>query len=343
MFHHIYIEERAFSFSRTEQILSHFPNTKQIKIDHYQSLFHRGHQNFIAQKQFPALFLACKEAPFLYCGAPVCQSFGNQHFYYTSCLMNCMFDCEYCYLQGMYPSANPVVFVNLEEIFEETKRLLTIHPVYLCISYDSDLLAMEKILSYCAHWLTFTAGQKDLCIELRTKCGYNPNFLSVLDVAKKLPENILLSLKQRFIFAFTLSLDLIQKTLEHNTGSLLARLKAAKTVSLAGFPVRICLDPLIYVPEYKTAYKALIDLIKQNLLPEQIKDISLGTFRVSKEYLKRMRKQRPYSFVLQFPYELNHGVFSYPKSIEQELIHTVLDAFDGYLPTSKFYLWENAY
>lgn len=304
-------------------------------------MFHRKHQNFIAQKQSPALLLACKEAPFLYSGAPVCQSFGNEHFYYTSCLMNCMFDCEYCYLQGMYPSANQVVFVNLEEIFEEINRLLPLHSIYLCISYDSDLLAMERILSYCSSWLTFTAKQPNLCVELRTKCGYSSNLLSVLNTAKELPQPLISSVKQRFIFAFTLSFDLIQKTLEHHTAELSARIKAAKAVAAEGFALRFCLDPLIYLPEYKTAYQTLVHTIKENFLPEQIKDISLGTFRVSKEYLKRMRKQRPYSFVLQFPYELNHGVFSYPKAIEQELIHTVLEAFDGYLPNSKFYLWEN--
>ena len=27
-------------------------------------------------------------------GAPVCQSFGNENFYYCSCMMNCIFDCE---------------------------------------------------------------------------------------------------------------------------------------------------------------------------------------------------------------------------------------------------------
>ena len=36
--------------------------------------------------------------------------------------MNCVFDCEYCYLKGMYPSANLVVFVNLEDIFAEVEK-----------------------------------------------------------------------------------------------------------------------------------------------------------------------------------------------------------------------------
>ena len=52
-------------------------------------------------------------------------------FDYTSCMMNCVFDCEYCYLKGMYPSGNVVLFVNLDDIFDEVYKLLQKHP---CIS-----------------------------------------------------------------------------------------------------------------------------------------------------------------------------------------------------------------
>ena len=33
-------------------------------------------------------------------------------------MFNCIYDCDYCYLQGMYPSANIVVFVNHEDFFD---------------------------------------------------------------------------------------------------------------------------------------------------------------------------------------------------------------------------------
>lgn len=55
-------------------------------------------------------------------------------------MMNCIFDCEYCYLKGMYPSGNLVVFVNLEDIFAELEALLAQKSIYLCVSYDADLV-----------------------------------------------------------------------------------------------------------------------------------------------------------------------------------------------------------
>lgn len=79
----------------------------------------------------------------------------KEHFYYTSCMMNCVFDCEYCYLKGMYPSGNVVLFVNLDDIFDEVYKLLQKHPVYLCVSYDTDLLAVENIFGYTKRWVDF--------------------------------------------------------------------------------------------------------------------------------------------------------------------------------------------
>ena len=68
---------------------------------------------------------------------------------------DCIYDCEYCYLKGMYPSANIVIFVNIEDIFEELHRMLSEHPVYLCVSYDTDLLAFEAMTGYVREWEHF--------------------------------------------------------------------------------------------------------------------------------------------------------------------------------------------
>ena len=84
-----------------------------------------------------------------------------------------MYDCEYCYLKGMYPSGNLVIFVNLEDIFAETKRRLAGRPMYLCVSYDTDLAAVEPITGYVSEWVKFVRAQNVGCrgqvkIELRS-------------------------------------------------------------------------------------------------------------------------------------------------------------------------------
>lgn len=328
-FSHIYIEKEAYAYPATLQILKHFPNAVSIEINHYKDVFNRGGQNFLLQKNSQKLILAVKKDKFLYEGAPVCQNFGNQHFYYTSMVMNCFYDCEYCYLQGMYPSANIVVFVNTEDFFRETEKLLKSFPVYLCISYDSDLLSLENILGYVEKWHSFAMEHKDLTIELRTKCAS----FHLVDKRKPL---------DNFILAWTLTPDLIRKQYEHRTPSFMDRLNCIKKAIDHGFLVRLCFDPIIYIKDWQLLYKDMICTVFKKLPADKIHDVSIGVFRVSDGYLKQMRKQRPHSAIVQYPYANDHGVCHYGKDLSQNMISFVLNQVKKYIHESKIYLWKES-
>ena len=171
MFSHVYVEKGVAEHPRTKQILEKLNNTTVIEINHYKDVFCRKKQSISAQSNAKALILAENTSGCIYEGAPVCQSFGNQYFYYTSCAMNCIYDCEYCYLKGMYPSGNLVVFVNLEDIFAELEALLAQKSIYLCVSYDADLVAIESLTGFVREWIAFTKKHENLTIEIRTKSG----------------------------------------------------------------------------------------------------------------------------------------------------------------------------
>lgn len=116
-FSHIYIEEGIKDHVRTKEILAKFPNAIPVLIRHYKDSFNRNSQNFRIQKETPKLILAEKKDQFLYPGSDFSPNFSHQHFYYNTMALNCIYDCEYCYLQGMFPSANLVLFVNWEVFF----------------------------------------------------------------------------------------------------------------------------------------------------------------------------------------------------------------------------------
>lgn len=134
LFSHIYIEKKAYEYEITNKILSQFNNSEIIEIDHYKDVFCRKNQNYTIQKKSTSLIIALKNNNLIYKGAKVCHNFGNHNFYYTSCVMNCIYECEYCYLQGMYPSGNIVVFVNLDDYFLELSKLIKENSIYLSIS-----------------------------------------------------------------------------------------------------------------------------------------------------------------------------------------------------------------
>ncbi|WP_072723126.1 SPL family radical SAM protein [Tepidibacter thalassicus] len=324
-FSHIYIEKNALNHPNTSKILNHFSKIEIIEINHYKDVFSRSHQNFSLQKQSPKLILAIKNDNLIYKGASVCEDFGNNYFYYTSTIMNCIYDCEYCYLQGMYTSANIVIFVNIEDIFSEVERLLKKHPIYLCISYDTDILAFENIIGYGNKWINFAKKHNDLNVELRTKSA---NFNSIKNVEPI--ENIIL--------AWTLSPNEIIKKYEKRTPSLQDRLLAINEAIDKGWKVRLCFDPMLYVKEWKKYYKNLIEATFLNLPREKIHDISIGVFRVSKDYLKKMRKQRFDSVILNYPFETVDGICSYDYKLSENMIKYVYQLIKKYVPEEKIYI-----
>lgn len=327
IFSHIYIENEIKNNPVTQKILSHFPKSERIEIDHYKDIFCRSHQNYRLQKQTPGLILARKHQNMVYEGAPVCQNFGNQHFYYTSSVMNCIYDCEYCYLQGMYPSANLVVFVNLEEIFEQVELLLQKHQVYLCVSYDTDLLALEQLLGYSNEWIKFASDHSNLSIELRTKSA-NSNIIKKLEP------------RDNVILAWTLSPEKLAEKLEHHVPTFNQRLKCIKQAIACGFRVRLCFDPLLYCADWREHYRDMIDIVFSEIQPDQIEDVSIGVFRVSQDYLKKMRKQAQNCAVLQYPFENDNGIYHYSREFTNEMISFVYELVHKKISEEKIFCWE---
>lgn len=327
LFSHIYVEEVVRSHPRTQEILAKFPSAKVIEITHYKDVFCRSKQSYMLQHRSQNLILAAKQGTLLYEGAPVCQSFGNQYFYYTSCMMNCLFDCEYCYLKGMYPSANIVIFVNLEDIFAEVERMLQCHPMYLCVSYDTDLLALEQIIGYAGKWCDFAEKHENLQIEIRTKC-VNQSFVRRI---RQVPG---------VIYAFTLSPQAIIEAYEHHTPSLADRLSCAAEMIQAGCSVRLCFDPMIYLPEWERYYAEMLEQVYVAIDLGKIVDVSVGSFRISQDYLKKMRKQEPDSSVVWFPFQKENGFYHYPDQLMEQMECFLMERLEEKISKEKIFRWR---
>lgn len=331
-FHHVYVERKLRGQYDVTGIFDKLSGSRVVWINHYKDIFNRKGQSLAFQKKSPALILAKKEGKLVYNGSKECQSFGNEHFYYTSCIMNCLFDCEYCYLQGMYPSADVVLFMNLDDIFHEVDELLREHGVYICISYDTDLVALENITGYCRRWIEYAKNRVGLTIELRTKAELSDSFIRMLD--EKECENI--------IFAFTLSTDMIQLSYEHNTSSIQSRIASIMRASQKGLNVRVCFDPLLTYADLsalKKAYGTLIDKLFESVTAQMLYDVSLGEFRVPCDYLKRMRKRRPDSKLLAYQFEIEDGSFCCGKN-GTELADYVEECLRKHLSPEKIYRWR---
>ena len=333
-FSHIYIEEALLGGEEAEAILRKFPKAKCIPIRHYKDLFNRRKQNRALQEKSRKLILAKKEGQRIYPGAPVCQSFSERAFYYASLLMNCPFHCEYCYLQGMYPSANLVLFLNVEEYFSDCQRLIKEKgSLYLCISYDTDLLALEELYPFVERFARFLEKEPNLRIEVRTKAGGESLFRRLLKM--QLSEDA----KKRLIFAFTLSPEKIVSEAEHGTAGLKGRLRAIKMAMEEGFTLRLCFDPMLYHADWERLYSELLETVFREIPMEKLYDVSVGSFRISESYLKSMTKSCGTSPYTSFPYENTDGYYHYPKELLLKMEGFLEQKLLEKLPKEKIFRW----
>ena len=117
-FSHIYLEKDAIGYPLSELALSKFSASTIVQIDHYKDIFNRKRQNFQLQKKSMKLILAIKREPLLYDGSSMIQDYMTPNVYYNTPILNCLYNCDYCFLQGMYDSGNLVVFVNDQEMMD---------------------------------------------------------------------------------------------------------------------------------------------------------------------------------------------------------------------------------
>jgi spore photoproduct lyase len=324
-FSHIYIEEEILNHPITKKILDQFPNSEKIEIQNYKNIFNRSNQDFVQQKASMKLILAKKKDQFLYKGSENSNDFGNENFYYNTLILNCIYNCDYCFLQGMFPSGNIVIFVNQEDFFAETEKVLQEKSMYLCISYETDLLAFEKITGFTEDWISFAKDKPNLKIEIRTKS------LAFSRIAHLQPN-------PNIILAYTISPEEIIKAYEKKTPTLNRRLESIQKAIEAGWSVRVCIDPILAVSNWKELYQGLLETIFEKISFDKIADLSLGTFRINKDFLKRMKKIRTDSDILFYPFEIQDNIAAYPKNKKEEMIHFLKEKILTRLDENKIFI-----
>jgi len=320
-FSHIYVEKDIETHTNTIKILKRFPNAKVIIIDNYKSIFNHN-SSYDLQKKSQKLILAKKKDGFIYKGAKMCHDFGFEHFYYNSQILNCLYDCSYCYLQGVYPSAHIVIFVNLEDTFKQLENIKD--DIFLTISYDTDLLLFEGITGFVKEWYNFVKDKPNITIELRTKSS-SYTFIEKLAPIKN------------FIIAWNLSPQEIIKKHEINSSFLQSRIRAANILLYKGWSTRLCFDPLIFQNDYQFIYEKFFKEVFEEIDSQKLLDVSIGSFRIGKDYYKNFEKRRPLSPIFEYPFVKYGKNYSYEKDHESEILEFSKKELLKYLPKEKIY------
>ena len=330
-FSHLYIESAAREYPLTEALMRRFRRAQHVWINDYRDVFTRNRQSFQLQKRSMKLILAVKKNHMLYAGSNNAQDFGYPNFHYTALILNCLYNCDYCYLQGMFPSANIVLFVNIEDFFDATRKSVEHRadpdtPLFLALSYDTDLPVFESLTNYCRLWIEFSRQMPNLIVEIRTKSANYAAF-------RKLTPH------PRAILAWSLSPDEVTAAYEKLTPPLERRIQAAAKAQDDGWSVRLCFDPVLRIRDWRQAYSRCVETTFKHLDPDRVRDVSVGVFRMNREYFKRIKNSRDDSDILFYPYKSNENVVTHSTGERREMMGFMTKLIERYIEKERISIW----
>ncbi|MFN4299031.1 MAG: radical SAM protein [Thermaurantimonas sp.] len=314
----VYIERELQNHSGVRKILEKIKPSAVEWIELYKDVLNQRGGNWRVQKRYQSLILARRKDTFYYKASPLTHSIEFKHFYYNTLAINCLYDCEYCYLQGMFNTPHLVLFLNNDDFIHaaDTLSKQLQEPFYMALSYDTDLPAVEHLYPYCNEWMSYADCNPKITIEIRTKSSILSFFAN-----KKPTTNVVLS--------WSVNPEEIARRFEPLTPSPSLRIKAAHKAHVMGWPVMLCIDPIVYVKDFKALYRTFISNLRKYFDPVRLFGISIGTMRMNTDYLTNIRNQRLDSELLWYPFERKDGHAYYPKDVRKELIETVTEALNN--------------
>ncbi len=310
MIRFVYVERAARGLQRTEAILARLPDAQVLEIDRYQEVFNRRGQSFRLQKSQPCLILACKDEGQVL-EAPAGYGLGHARNYYFSHMLNCLYDCRYCFLQGMYRSAHMVVFVNYEAFLDAIEaraaEALSGEETWFFSGYDCDSLAFEGITGFAEFFVPRVERLAGAHLELRTKSA------RVQPLTDLEPH-------PRCVVAYSLSPDETARAVEHGAPTLRRRLEAAARLQEQGWPIGLRFDPLLYSADFEERYRRLFEEVFDALPADRVHSVSLGNFRLPQPFFRNLRREYPLEPLLAGPLEKGEGgLVSYERALGEQL------------------------
>lgn len=322
----IYIEEGCRDHPRTRRICGRFPNATLVHCAHYREVFNPRSQSFRLQKRRPALILAAKPDGFVQ-PVPPGYGVGGGRNYYFSHMLNCVYDCRYCFLQGMYSSAHYVVFVNFEDfeqaIRERARRDAGLEPWFFS-GYDCDSLALEPVTGFAASVLELFRELPGARLEIRTKSTQ----IRTLCARSPLPN---------VVAAFSFTPAATSRRMEHKVPALEKRVTALEELASRGWTVGLRFDPVIYDPDFRVQYDALFARVFRSIEPDSIHSVTLGAFRMPREFHARIARLYPEEPLYAMPTGEHEGLLGYPGPVEAQMLGYCRSRLRNYIPLDKIH------
>lgn len=256
--------------------------------------------------------------------------------YTIDAVRNCGFGCNYCGIQTMFTEQDILFDPDFRKKLIST-QLDPQRKYHFGTGQSSDALMWGNkhgILDAC---IEFAEKNPNVLLEFKTKSKNIKYFLE-----KDCPPNIVCS--------WSLNPNIFIENEEKLTANFEERIQAARLVADKGIKVAFHFHPIVIFKNWKDEYSKIFNYIQNNFDPKEILFISMGTITLPKPVIKKIRKSKIKTKVLQMPFLPNpEGKLSYPDSIKNDIFKFSYQSFSKWHDKVFFYLcmeeakyWEAA-
>jgi len=194
------------------------------------------------------------------------------HFIELKWAYGCPFNCAWCYLQGtlrfLPKKTHPVVKdydkikLHLESFFDKT----------LNSEYPPEILNSGELADSLMH----ENAENPFSVFIASLFDAQDRHKVLLLTKSDNIDNLLKMGSNNILPSFTINAYPVAKRWEKGAPDVGKRIEAAEILSDSGYPVRIRIDPIVPIEEWKTGYLQLVDDLFSHFTPERI---TLGSLR----------------------------------------------------------------
>ena len=167
MITNLFVERNITENPTTQNILKHFKHISPQLIDNFDASWGKRKKPYLHKRTNLSLYLAEKKGKKVKLAPDAYGLKGEPHYYHINSY-NCIYECEYCYLQGYFNTPDLVIFVNLEEIIHEMSEVLKNHQstnVWFHAGEFSDSLALSHLTNELTHYHQFLTKNTNAIIK----------------------------------------------------------------------------------------------------------------------------------------------------------------------------------
>jgi spore photoproduct lyase len=284
MWNKVYVENALLDHQRTQKILSKV-GKDPIVLESYDEIWGQSKKPYLHKRDSLNLFIAQKKGQLLKLAPDAYGQAGEPHYYFIHAY-NCIYECQYCYLQGYFNTPDIVLFINHEEIISEMQKALDSHDsnVWFHAGEFSDSLALTHLTGELELYHEFCKKNPRALIELRTKSVNTKELLSLGPL-------------ENFIVSFSLAPQKIARSVDLKTPSTQARLKTMQELKQLGYKLAAHFDPIVYQENFREDYAQLLSEMENLGLTTHLQYLSLGVVRFTKDVYREVERNYPESLI----------------------------------------------